>query len=202
MRILSALLFTVLAIAIIMAGCSQPSGPGKTEVYNLGDTGPAGGRIFYISSDPALDGFTYLEAGPEDAGSPMVWSTTGDELGTTGTGVGEGEANTGFIVGQGGAGTYAARYCSDLSIDAGGDTFDDWFLPSIGELEEMYDVLHNITTPLGNFESDSGDYYHSSSENTGGIAPSCYAFNFDAGTRHDSFSKTGSSDYVRPIRAF
>jgi len=34
-----------------------------TEVYNVGDTGPAGGFIFYVDEDND-HGWTYLEAAP------------------------------------------------------------------------------------------------------------------------------------------
>ncbi len=37
-----------------------------TVVYNIGDTGPAGGKIFYVNPTAASDGWTYLEAAPSD----------------------------------------------------------------------------------------------------------------------------------------
>ncbi|RLW68460.1 MAG: hypothetical protein B6D68_03580 [spirochete symbiont of Stewartia floridana] len=38
--------------------------------YNIGDTGPAGGRIFYENANHATDGWRYLEAAPKVLANP------------------------------------------------------------------------------------------------------------------------------------
>ena len=50
------------------------------------------------------------------------------------TGIGFGEANTDLIINTQGTGNYAAQLCHALILNG----YDDWFLPSIGELREMY----------------------------------------------------------------
>ena len=61
--------FTVLFILILFLGCSVDSGSSSGDddpaekVYEIGDSGPAGGKIFYIDADDNFD-WTYLEAAP------------------------------------------------------------------------------------------------------------------------------------------
>lgn len=84
--------------------------------YSLRDTGPSGGLIFYIDGA----GTTYYEAAPSDqAGAGIqkwssVWFTL---IGTTGTAIGTGQANTTAIIAQHGpGGNSAAKLCDDLII--------------------------------------------------------------------------------------
>lgn len=63
--------------------------------YSLRDVGPGGGLIFYI------DGTTYYEAAPADISDSYYWSNVTDvEIGTTGTAIGTGLANTAAIIAQ------------------------------------------------------------------------------------------------------
>lgn len=79
--------------------------------YALRDVGPAGGWIFY------KNGNDYLEAAPYDC-DYSVWSNIQDTaVGTTGTAIGTGNANTGAIISQGGHVTSAAKLCADLIVD-------------------------------------------------------------------------------------
>ncbi len=84
---------------------------------------------------------------------------------------------------------YAARLCDILEYDG----YDDWFLPSIDEVAQMFTNLYYADGP-GNF-LPTGIYWSSSEY------PTLGAF-----TRNDtSFSKTSRRDYsryVRPVRAF
>lgn len=41
--------------------------------YNIGDTGPAGGLIFYINPNYETDGWRYLEAAPGDQSTGIEW---------------------------------------------------------------------------------------------------------------------------------
>lgn len=79
--------------------------------YSLRDIGPAGGLIFYI------DGATYYEAAPNDQSTGQAWSNITDVvIGTTGTAIGTGQANTTAIIGQAGHTNSAAKLCNDLRI--------------------------------------------------------------------------------------
>lgn len=129
----------------------------------VGDRGPAGGIIFYDKGNTS-DGWRYLEAAPshiEVSGDyTHVWGGRGTRVGNTGTAIGTGAGNTDAIIAEYGAsdpynntGNYAARLAD--RYEYGG--YDDWFLPSKDELNEMYQKKEEI----GGFASN---YYWSSSE--------------------------------------
>ena len=59
-----------------------------------------------------------------------------------------GKQNTIDIVAQAGAGTYAAKYASDYSIVSGGVTYDDWYLPSIWELNMVFNSIGQINNVI------------------------------------------------------
>ncbi|MDR1363934.1 MAG: DUF1566 domain-containing protein [Spirochaetaceae bacterium] len=142
--------------------------PEIEKPYRIGDTGPAGGLIFYAKSAYG-DGWRYLEAAPpetefqaswglefEDAILPSLFSTSGN--------IGGGRGNTENFI----ANSYmfpqnektprlAATGCR--ALDFGGYT--DWFLPSKDELMFMYANL--ASCGLGGFR---GDAYWSSTESS------------------------------------
>ena len=84
-------------------------------------------------------------------------------------------------------GNYAARLCYDLEL--GG--YDDWFLPSKNELNELYKQKDVV----GGFASS--DYYWSSLEFDSGQASKQ---SFGTGNRY--ISTKNFNDYVRAVRAF
>jgi TolB-like protein len=163
--------------------------PTPARNYRVGDTGPAGGIIFYVNPN-ANDGWKYLEAAPATTERTVKWGNVAVK--GTGLGVGEGKKNTELIVmalndqGENGA----AFFCDDFEMNG----FDDWFLPSRGELNLMYTRLKE--RGLGGFKSD---WYWSSSENTGN---SYYALfqNFSDGRQSDSGK--GDTRLVRAVRQF
>lgn len=98
--------------------------------FAVGDTGPAGGKVFY-STDGGLHG---LEVAPADQIS-APWECDGATInGADGTAVGTGAQNTVDIL----------ACCADTGIAASiaatymFNGFDDWFLPSKGELDLLY----------------------------------------------------------------
>jgi hypothetical protein len=83
----------------------------STTVYALRDTGPTGGLIFWKS------GNDYLEAASSDQSVSQTWSNVINvAIGTTGTAIGTGQANTTAIIGQAGHITSAAKLCDDLVL--------------------------------------------------------------------------------------
>ncbi len=97
------------------------------------------------------DGWRYLEAAPSNQGE-VEWGSVGTSVGGTDTAIGSGKSNTEKIVTQLGSGNYAAQLCSDLEL--GG--YDDCFLPSKDELNELYKQKDTV----GGFASY--DYWSSS----------------------------------------
>jgi hypothetical protein len=113
------------------------------EIYNSDNTlldslygcSYAGGLICYF--DPS-DG-SGLVCNEADLHLNMHWyncfyTNTGATLSDIGTGA----FNTGLIIADQGGGFYAASVC-DMNDDGG---FEDWFLPSRDELEQVYLNLH------------------------------------------------------------
>jgi len=127
---------------------------GGGDTYAIGDIGPGGGIIFYYDAngftvemaDPAQN-YTahYLEAAPTLTGTAQ-WGadrtfingvTTFDlEETAINDNIGKGRKDTALIVAHLGTSetNRAAQICAALTT--GGKT--DWFLPSLGELNELY----------------------------------------------------------------
>lgn len=118
---------------------SYPNNYIFTSCDALGETGPAEGIIFYDKGFVS-DGWRYLEAAPAlwNGGSAdpiSAWSNVITAVGTTGTAIGTGLANTTAIIAQSGHTASAAKLCRDYT--GGGKT--DWFLPSKDELTQLYE---------------------------------------------------------------
>jgi hypothetical protein len=165
----------------------------KNSGYLFGDTGPAGGIVFYDKGS-TNDGWRYLEAAPTDLGSSVQWGAYGKEVGGTGTEVGSGKLNTQLIVdrlrllGESGK---AAQLCTQYR----GGGMSDWFLPSKDELDLMY--MNLKAKGLGGF---SNNYYWSSSEYNGNGA---WGQSFSTGRQLYDFSvNKNSASSVRAVRAF
>jgi hypothetical protein len=104
----------------------------KCPGYVIGDTGPAGGIVFYITTDDGMHG---LEAAPVDQGT-AAWGCLFYSIGAAGTAIGTGAANTTAIVaGCADAGT-AAKVADAYTLNG----YRDWFLPSKDELNLLYVV--------------------------------------------------------------
>ena len=170
--------------------------------YSIGDTGPAGGFVFYDQGSYS-DGWRYLEAAPSDidvsGDYTHVWGGHGTSVGATGTAIGTGQANTAAIVATygssepyAGTGNYAARLCDQY--DYGG--YDDWFLPSKDELEQL--CAHAQTFLVGGFASD---LYWSSSENTEHTPYSAWNQSFGGLYLQYDYVKY-SLERIRAVRSF
>ena len=128
-----------------MSNVSNPKAVQVWELtYLLGDTGPAGGFIFYINPNYVTDGWRYLEAAPASTQVDSTkWSSTNLDIGGTSGEIGHGKENTELMV-------TALNNASESNTAAQlADGFEyggcsDWFLPSSNELNEMK-VLTNLT---------------------------------------------------------
>ena len=137
---------------------------GTTFTCQVGDSGPGGGIVYYVSASPFTStGSTcnttckYLEAAPTSGtnawinpvtdgqrGAPWSGNTT-TAIGVTaqGTAIGTGYANTLAIVGQSGGG--AERAGTIARAYGGPNNLSDWFLPSKNELNQMCKWARGIT---------------------------------------------------------
>jgi hypothetical protein len=170
---------------------ATPAQP-ATPTYKIGDTGPAGGLIFYDKGN-STGGWRYLEAASQDLPRQLISDPGMDISGCKEAGLGRGKSNTEWIMQearkQGGGFGWAAQACDVLIVNG----FDDWYLPSKDELSYMYGHLH--MQGLGNFKND---VYRSST------IPREYAYwdGFNFGTGQQAGASGQTPHWVRPIRQF
>ncbi len=173
---------------------SRTAGRGATgtlelsQQYAIGDTGPAGGKVFWVSSN----GQHGLEAAPADQGDDVWYNGTFILIDATRDGVNAGRFNTERIIAKQGPSMfaiYAAQLCSNYK----GGGYGDWYLPSSNELDMMYYNLHVVG--MGGF-ADS--YYWSSTEHNSNGAWGQY---FGSGMRN-AYDKFLTYFRVRAVRAF
>tara|TARA_B110000908_G_scaffold161971_1_gene206898 strand:- start:126 stop:866 length:741 start_codon:yes stop_codon:yes gene_type:complete len=159
--------------------------------YDLLDIGPSGGIIFYVDSEDVYEGWDYLEAAPVSIGG-HYWGEWGCYIpGADEQEIGYGLQNTIDLVAMyDSCNTEAAMAAWEYEVNG----FSDWFLPSLNELLEIYEVLH--INGLGLF---GNDLYGSSSDATGAAANSAWYVRFSDGA---ALGWGRSSILVRPIRKF
>ena len=115
----------------------------NATTYAIGDTGPAGGIVFYVSNG----GLHGLEAAPTDANLSgdvaLEWGCRGESVAeASGTAIGTGLQNTLIVLAHtcsiipafGGTVHQAALAAGSYSLNG----FSDWFLPSKDELNALY----------------------------------------------------------------
>jgi uncharacterized protein len=168
----------------------------STAGLAVGDTGPAGGFVFYENPNYAADGWRYLEAAPFDQSAGAKWGCFRRAIdGARGTAVGTGRQNTRDMLAACGERGTAADLCATLVVNGVGG----WFLPSRDELALMYRNLK--AAGVGDFRdggaSDNVSYWASSQLTADMAAHIDFA---DLGRQH--FDDKDFPRRVRAIRAF
>ena len=187
--------------------------------YVIGDEGPAGGIIFYVADgeDGRPDGIAipgygssgdngyfatytayYLEAAPGNetsslwgaAGTSIAGVTTSGTAGNPSNAIGNGRKDTQTIVNSTAFAALtdtAAQRCASKTLNG----FTDWFLPSSGELNELYKAREQAGL------STAVQVWSSTQFN----ASSAWCHIFINGNRV-GISKSSTNNPVRAIRAF
>ena len=208
--------------------------------YMVGSTGPGGGKVFYVANTPFACGptrastCTYLEAAPalwnEGAADPTrTWANATYQIATVAnsespetaiaTAIGWGYRNTRAIVLQGNTdtATSAAALADSYTVTVSSIVYDDWFLPSKDELNQMCKWARGkaqasdstkcsfgtINSPT--YGADAAGFleqgYWSSTEYSSGNGAWIQFFNtINAGVQ--TATVKSSAYYVRPVRAF
>jgi hypothetical protein len=179
-------IFTIALTAILFTSCTKSvDTTNNTPTCYIGQS-YGGGVIFYIDET----GQHGLIASTNDQSNNCVWSPTIPNL-LLPNNIGYGKSNTISIVNVFGNSYYAASYCTSYN----GFGFNDWYLPSLNELDLMYKNNYSI----GYFNTTKPSYYWSSTTSTSGK----YAFveDFSSGVQysHDPLRNNAS---VRAIRSF
>ena len=173
-------------------------GPNGATACAIGLKGPGGGIVFMTPSTPGNTSGMFYEAAPSTWSSSSrdpfsAWCNNSNTLlGVPDikddSGAMDGAARTTVMLGvcTSGAANLAHAYRATVN----GVVYRDWFLPSKGELNQMF--VNKVAT------SDFGvGIYWSSSELDAGNA---WVQFFDMGSRNVNFKSKGY--YVRPVRTF
>jgi len=189
--------------------------------FKVGDTGPGGGIVFFVSCVAELETTcTYLEAAPngwngsdedpraEWLGSVWFFESRPDQAQYTG--IGFGYQNTAWAASH----NFTADRAITLADSYVNNGKADWFLPSLDELNELCKYARQQTTGDTSVAcNDSGslrngfadDYYWSSSAGCAfGTCTSAWYQYFDNGNQNlDRISGTREgNNRVRPVRTF
>jgi hypothetical protein len=193
--------------------------PPKSAVYKIGDIGPAGGFICYDKGNYS-DGWRYLEAAPADTektavffkhgnfGTWMVARLDGNNpllYGMTNKGyreifskpeIGYGKQSSEYVLHAiitAAEWDTAIQVCDELVVNG----FDDWFLPSLNELSQMYGNL--ARRGLGGFAREP--YWSSTAySDTFSLGRACYV-NFNDGD-NQKMMEMAKTARVRAMRQF
>jgi hypothetical protein len=182
-------------VVFVLFGCTKgsvQSASAKTasgKTYSLGEIGPADGIVFYDKKE-YTHGWRYLEAAPAGTEFSAEWGSYTYVAGTEIV-VGSGKRNTELIVAALEENGKAAQLCANLNVNG----HQDWFLPSMGELDLIYKNLKLMG--LGDFKDDW--YWSSSASDYGSIA--AWAQRFSDGSRND-YNHKGNAYLIRAVRAF
>ena len=155
-----------------------------------------GGVIFHLWKDK-LGAEHGLVVATTDQSAAQAWSNIQNvEIGQTAKSSWDGLSNSNAIVNQSGHTSSAAKLCLDLV--SGGQ--NDWYLPSIQELNMLWNnyftVVKSLAQISGATQLGSAAYW-SSSERANGSA---WAFSFNYG--YASTSIKDGTTFVRAVRAF
>jgi hypothetical protein len=179
-------------LAILAFGCKKD----KTEAENPIQIGKfyAGGYIFHIYSD----GQHGMVLAPPSVERDIPWGCSNTVLGLTSpqySVFGSGAGNTYFITQICQDGNSAAKFCADLALNG----FDDWFLPSIDELDSALAKLR--VNPAADLKIDL--FYWSSTEGPNGGVYSYSNSSLPAQRRKFNTNKaTSPGVLLRPVRIF
>ena len=176
--------------------CAQGGG------CEVGDTGPGGGTIFYISptninvATGISAGGKYLEVAPLNwsglgVESTTAWAKAQTSVAGTLSAIGAGAENTRLINNALTTNSVAAKVAADLVLNGK----SDWFLPSTLEVKEIYDALY-FPALGGSFSVRN--YWSSTQGSNTGQADTYWFGNGGLVSPTDKLN----SFTVRPIRAY
>ena len=182
--------------ALYAANAGTATGGGNFTHYIGEEYG--GGVIFHLWKDNA--GVEHgLIVALTDQSISQAWSNvTSAEIGTSAQSSWDGLSNSNSIVGQDGHTSSAAKLCLDLV--SGGQS--DWYLPSIQELNMLWNNYYTVTRALSQISGAtqlSKSVYWSSSEGYN-ITAWYFTFGPDPGYTHNTYKY--DAYYVRAVRAF
>lgn len=145
-----------------------------TPTLQIGDY-YQGGVVFYLAGpneDLNLDGVpdNGMVCAIVDQGEEVSWyNGTVREIGVQVQVIGAGAYATAAIISVLGEGSYAAKLCDEYSVTVDGVNYNDWFLPSLDELEQIAINIVAINETSEDYGGTAcrGYHYWSSTEGWG-----------------------------------
>ena len=196
-RLFSFLILFSLITLMFFQSCGERSVEEEVIIRSIGDPYQGGIIAYLLQSDDrgyeASQQHGLIIALEDQGGMDVLWwnEVLGDvETKALGNLIGDGLSNTELIVSVQGEGVYAAKICMDYEIAENEVVYDDWFLPSKGELAEIYENIDE----LGEFKTT----YWSSTEaerNQGAWRQNLFNSAQNVSKKYEPYS-------VRPIRSF
>ena len=114
----------------------------------------------------------------------------------------DGQSNTNLIKTQAGpSGSGAWKLCDDYTVTVGSTTYNDWYLPSVDELNLLYNNRFNTNKTLATLVGANQLVYESYWTSSEYSAASAFVFSFQFGTSNYNGPK-GFLYNVRAIRKF
>jgi len=196
------LFLSILCSLLVFTNCGDSDDPVANDPaadIAIGDA-YQGGIVFYIFKEGDL-GYTAGEVHgiisskidqKWEGSDRIVWCSQENMIsGADGTEVGTGLQNTLDILADCNSAGIAAKLTSDYELIENGVTYDDWFLPSKDEMDELYSNKDTI----GGF---SVYFYWSSTEVS---SEKAWSINYTNGLPNERYSKK-STMLVRAVRYF
>lgn len=179
---------------------NKPKLDSTDTVYQVGDFAQ-GGIIFWVDET----GRHGLVCTKEDQASMGWFAGSFGNTYARGNGIYAGKENNTIIItahiaiDKNDEDSYAARICNELAVVENNVTYGDWYLPSIFELNLMYDnkTVINTVSAENNGDAFVEDVYWSSTEDTTSRA---LIINFNNGQELDVLKNVVNN--VRAIRSF
>ena len=172
-----------------------------TTEYKVGETGPAGGIIFYDQGSKK-NGWRYMETTLKDIDTLAPGGCYFTVSIDTDSAIGKGLENTNKIIELCNESGISARVVKNFTLN----NFKDWFLPSFNELLAIFD-----SNPGRNFidkavwkqsvQNGGAYYYYQSSTFSGVISQQNVSIDGYWG-RTSTNSGRADKNYVRPVRRF
>jgi len=153
-----------------------------------------GGIVFYVDETNQHG----LVSSLIDGGS-FEWGCYNTVTGITNQAIGSGNQNTTSIINDGCIPVYGTKTAAQVAFEFESEGYDDWYLPSLNELWEMYYTIGqgSSTDNVGDF---SDRYWSSSENNPNPSGSSAYSIRFIQGGVYSDGKVAGN--IVRPIRSF
>ena len=191
----------MLATISVSNGVQTVSANAFVELNDVNEIGEYkyGGVIFWI--DPTSNNSAGLVCALSDQGTNVPWGCQGTLIAGTSDSIGSGASNTAAIL----TGCTTAGIAAEIAGNATIEGFTDWFLPSRGELNQMYlqkDIINTTAVANGGaafIDVDLSNRYWCSSESNNNTA---WCILFANGLEQGVNKGASAFSNVRVVRAW